>query len=332
MRRIAILALVLLAPAASAHVESLPGQGASLARAVWLGEPPAIEHDEISQHGGIRYYAIDLEANETIHIRLARSPEGFTTGIPPSIAILGPGVPARGFAPAFLERPENATAMVMQGVYTEALDYDPIAAVASSTLAVIDFTPAQSARYVLAVYHENQGGSFSLEVGEFAPFGFYRMFGIPRGATELRSWEGQSWAHTSLPTVLGVVGGAALAFRVTRRYKARGLSGLAWFSVGAGVLILASGASYAHQALHHADLGIDAVTPTILVSVGHFGLAGALAWNGLREPPIPRRAARLRAAMLGLLGIMLWAGFFWGPSLAILASFLPEERTPSSPV
>ena len=332
MRPLAIVALVLIAPTASAHVESLPGQGASLARAIWLGEPPAIEYDELTPHGGIRYYSIDLQANETTRIRLARSPDSFVDGIPPSLAILGPGVPARGFAPAFLERPENATVMVAQGVYTGAIEYDPVAAVATSTLASIDFTPARTARYVLVVYDEDHGGSFSLEIGEFAPFGFYRIFGIPRGATELRSWEGQSWAHTSLPTVLGVVGGAALAFRVTRPHKGRGLSGLAWFSVGAGVLMLASGASYTHQALHHASLGVAVVAPTILLAAAHVALAGALTWNGLREPPIPRRGARLRAAALGLLGIMLWAGFFWGPSLAILASLLPEERTPSSPI
>lgn len=332
MRRFAFLTLILLAPSASAHVESLPGQGESLARASWLGpDPPAIEYDEIPPHGGIRYYTIDLRANETVRIRLARSPDSFTTSIPPSLAIMGPGLQARGFSPAFLERPDNATIHVIQGVPTDRVEYDAVAAIATSTLVASDLTPPETARYVFAVFDEDQGGRFALEVGEFAPFGFYRVLGIPRGASDMRAWEGQTWAHASLPTVLGMVAGIAIAYQLTRRQKERRLSGLGWFSLGAAVLILASGASYAHQAAHHASLGLAALTPTLGLSAAHVLLAAMLTWNGLREPERPTRIGRARTALLGIIGVLLWAGFLWGPAMAILASLIPEDPPPSAP-
>lgn len=328
MRRVALLALILLSPTASAHVESLPGQGESLASAIWLAKPPAVQHDMIPQHGGIRYFTIDLQANETVRIRLARDPTSFTTEIPPSLAILGPGLAPRGFAPAFLEHPENATAQVTQGVFTPTMDYDPVAALATSTLVALDFTPPRTARYTIAVYDEDQGGGLVLEVGQFAPFGLYRTFGIPRDATELRSWEGQTWSHTSLPTALGIATGIGLAYRLTRARRDR-VTGLAWFSLGAAILILASGASYAHQAVHHRALGFATIMPTAGLSAAHLLIAAALTWNGIREPAPPRAWARIRAAALGAASLFLWGGFVWGPCIAIIASIMPEDKPPS---
>lgn len=325
MKRLGLLVLLLLAPAASAHVEILPGQGASLAEAIWLGpKPPAIQYDAIPEHGGIRYYTIDLKANETVHFRFARSPASFSGGIPPSLAIMGPGLDARGFRPTFLEFPPNASAQVHQGVQSEELDYDPIAAVASGTLVELDFTPPETARYAIAVFDEDQGGDYLLQVGEFAPIGLQRHFGIPRGATEMRTWEGQSWAHTSLPTALTLAVGALLAY-----WWLRGRSRIPTFliaGVAAAVLIAASGASYAHQAVHHAGLGVVRVAPTAGLALAHAGLAAALLWIARRahEPPLPPE--RLAFVGLGILGVLLWAGFFWGPTIAVIGALFPEER------
>lgn len=328
MRRIVLLLFVLAAPTAGAHVELLPGAGATLAEAIWLGNAPVVEYDEIPQHGGIRYYTIDLVANETLRIRFARNPESFTAGIPPTLAIMGPGLTPRGFRPPFVEVPENASADLRQGVLRAQLDYDPVAAVASSTLVDVDLAPPESARYTFAVFDEDQGGAYLLQIGEFAPIGFQSHYAIPQGATELRSWEGQSWMHTSLPTLATILlGGTAAAWR--RRGRGR-IPTLAFLGILGAILILASGVSYAHQAVHHRALGMRAALPTLAIAAAHVAIATALAVIAGRAREPPKLAHRFAAVALGVLGLLLWAGFIWGPGLVLAAGLFPEERAASS--
>lgn len=330
MKRLALLALIVLVPTASAHIEFLPGQGASLAEAIWLGNAPVIQYDELPEHGGIRYYKIDLTANETVRVRLARNPESFATGIPPSLALMGPGLTPRGFRPSFLEVPPNLTADVHQGVVRDTLEYDAVAAIASGTLVDFDFTPPQSARYTLAVYDEDQGGAYLLQIGDFAPVGFHRHYAVPQTATELRAWEGQSWAHTSLPTLATIILGGLLGIWRTR---GRGrLPTLTFLGLVGAVLILASGVSYIHQAVHHRELGLRAILLTLTIAASHLAIAACLAFVADKAQEPPRPAHRVAAIALGLLALLLWAGFIWGPGFVLAAGLFPQDKaSPDEP-
>lgn len=327
--RLALFALLLLAPGANAHVEFLPGEGASLAEAIWLGpKPPAVEYRDLPQHGGIRYYSIDLEANQTVRIRLSRAPDSFATGIPPSLAILGPNLTARGFSPSFLEKPEGANAQVWQGVQNETIEYNPIEGVARSTLVDVELTPATSARYYFAIFDEDDGGNFALHVGERPLVSARSLFFTPREASELRTWEGQNFAHASLPTVLGTIGGGALALALTRGRPKGALSTLSLFALGAAVLFGASASSYAHQAIHHRSLGLPTILPTAGLAVANALVAGGLVIIALRSPKTPAPRTRIAVLSFGLVGFLAWGGFGWGPLAALAAALLPEEKPP----
>lgn len=330
MKRILLLCLVLLAPSASAHVEFLPGEGANVNESIWLGpKPPAREHRDLPQHGGIRYYSIDLQANETVRIRLYRNTASFTSGIPPSLAIIGPELAPRGFAPAFLQKPEGMHAQVWQGIYTPAVEYHPAESVARSPLVDTIFTPPTKARYHIAVFDEDDGGAFALQIGEYPVISWRSFAYTPREATELREWEGQSFAHTTLPGILGTVAGAALVILFMRARPERRLPSTTVFSLGAGVLIFASSVSYSHQAIHHRALGLATIASTIALATAGYAVATSFALNAIRIRTRPTKTHRTIAAFLGLAGLLLWSGFLWGPLAAILGAILPDEETPS---
>ena len=330
MKRILRVCLVLLAPSANAHVEFLPGEGASVNESIWLGpKQPAREHRDLPQHGGIRYYSIDLQANETVRIRLYRNTASFTTGIPPSLAIIGPELAPRGFAPAFLEKPDGMQAQVWQGVHTPFVEFHPVESVARSPLVDANFTPPTKARYHIAIFDEDDGGAFALQIGEF-PIVSWRSFAFtPREATELREWEGQSFAHTTLPALLGGLAGAAIVILFIRSRPEGRLPSTVAFSFGASVLIFASSVSYTHQAIHHRTLGLATIAPTIALATAGYAVAAILAWNASRIRTRPTKTQRTIPAVLGVVGLLLWSGFLWGPIAAILGGLFPDEEAPS---
>lgn len=326
------LALVLLAflPTASAHVEFLPGQGASLNQSVWLGTTPtAIDHSALPEHGGIRYYTIDLQADQAVRIQLLRNAASFTSGIPPSLAIIGPNITARGLVPTFLERPNGTNAQIVQGTYTDAIEYHPVEAVARSPLVNIEFTPPETARYHIVVFDENDGGGYALKVGDFPLVSFRSFAYTPREATDLREWEGQTFAHTTLPTILGTIAGATLVFALTRSRRHERIASTAWFTLGASALYLGSAASYAHQATHHRTLGLATIVPTLGLALASLLLAAALIGNALWIKARPTPTQRVLTAILGVTGLLVWAGCLWGPSAAIGASLFPDDEPPS---
>lgn len=77
-------------------------------------------------------------------------------------------------------------------------------------------------------------------------------------------------------------------------------------------------------ALTLAPLGLDAIVTIVLalvpIIIGIFAIRFAL-----------RKAANVRSrvimAILGVLALFAWAGFVFGPILAVIASVLPDSKT-----
>lgn len=328
MTRLIILLALLATPTALAHIQPSTGEGATPERPIWLGpDTPAADLGSLPAHGGIQYYSFSVASGQTVTIQLSRRPDSFLTGAPPGIAIIGPNLTSVGPRPPFLEVAPSDGAEIWRGVISNEIHYHAIEAIAVSPVFMMEFTAPASGRYELAVFDEDDGGAFLLEIDEHDTFSFHSYFVAPTQANDARAWEGQSSRGLILAPLAGAI--AAILLHRLRWPRAR-LANAAWGAIAASIIFAGSAASYAHQAFLHRDLGFPVIVPTIALALAAGITAVGLAATARSAANPPGLRTRLQIGVLAVFGFFCWTGALWGPGLAVAAALLPEDAATRS--
>ncbi|HUR68911.1 MAG TPA: hypothetical protein VM370_06660 [Candidatus Thermoplasmatota archaeon] len=317
MRRLGFVVVLLLLGLsigeASAHVAGPTVGGDSVAAATPLGLPARV-FESPGMGVSVRYYRLDLARAEDVHLRLF-APEGRVPSAVPTLFVFGPELPVEAAVPSDVER-ANGTGALSFSAAERAPATVPALGARWTTLLdrTLHLGPGRH-HLVLRAQDETPLSLFADAPGRAA----LDWLVLPGLRDDARAWTG---APTWPPVVTGAVGAAgvgAYAWRARRR--------------PASLLALAARAGAAFIAASSLALAPDAARSGVGWALVAGGLASSALLLALAHPARahPRAWQRAAVAAVAVAAFALYAGFLWGPLLAIAGALIPEPGPPARP-
>ena len=337
--------LYLLSTPALAHVPAFGGEGKSPETAIRIEDPSKsrVLYGQLDSEA-LRYYSFNIEKGERIVLGLTIPVEQGNQGFIPNLILIGPALEDEGKVPEMLEMPEGYGAKVLSYSLPESPVYEGFTPSAFYSLAQLDIKAPESGIYYIAVgaIQEKRGiqekgvqergilkeGNYGIIIGYRETFTLKEWISIPLSQIKIYRWEGQSLLLIFTPLALTLAAGIRAIFfkrKIVDRFNPARISG-----VLAGLFFLGTGVTYIFQMLislskSSYSLGIFVTLILILASIVLGVAAIAL---GLKDENYGTGSIRKRLyfSILGIAGLLFWAGWFIGPFLAFEAAILPWKQ------
>lgn len=319
--------LALLAGIVSAHAPIGVGSNEEIANATLIPDPAKsyVLYTELHEGGEAQYYRFSLKSGQRLYGSLqVPGPDSMV----PDLVIIGPGIAPSGNVPRFVQVPGGSGAMVIPGHAPGIPSYEPFTPQPIYEVARFNETVSQDGDYYVAVYGP-EGGKYSLAPGYVEEFTVAEWLLIPWSVISIHLWEGQPPAYIFAPlAVVVIIGGLGLL--VLSRRRRGSMPGLAgWLILLAGLLYLGGAGMTGLQTIHAVLLtGFTVeVLLTLLFIAGPLLLGIYAIYRGVRpagRAPSLRNGAGM--ILVGLLGLLLWAGLLIGPVLALGGGLLLMAR------
>jgi len=324
-----LLALLLISlvfvPQVFGHAPLVPGSNESLATATEVPDPTkswAI-YSQLHEGGEAQYYRFEIAQGQRIHVSLLKSTSSQDAGFVPSFVLMGPKLTSKGALPTYVEVPEGAATVVIEGMNPTQATYEPFSPSTFYQLADIGLDAPYSGTYYVAVYEPLQGGHYGLAIGDRESFTLSEWTLAPLNFISIYQWEGESLPFIFAPLAVTLALGIALLLWNRRSGKSL-QTPFQWIAGIAGLLFLASGFTVLSQILFastRAPVGFDAVITLVFALVSM--VLGVYAIR-LSTRKIVTSRTRLTLVVMGVLALFAWSGFIVGPIVAVLASVLPH--------
>ncbi len=328
-----LCAAMLAAGVVSAHAPISVGSNEDIANATVFLDPEKsyVLYTELHEGGEAQYYRFPLKAGQRLYGSLQLP--GPDSPVP-DLVLMGPGIASSGTVPPCVQVPTGSGAMVVEGEPPGVPGYEPFTPQPIYEVARFNVTVPRDGDYYVAVYGTG-GGKYSLAPGYVEEFTVDEWLLIPWSVISIHLWEGQPPAYIFAPLVVVVVGGLAL-FVLYRRRRGPWPDLPGWLILLAGLLYLGGAAMTGLQVVHAVQrTGWDSGVVLTLAFIAGPVLLGAYAiLLGLRSPvPDPSLGRGIAMIVVGLLGLLLWAGLLAGPVLAIAGGLLSLAKhvRPESP-
>ncbi|KUG19274.1 hypothetical protein ASZ90_011016 [hydrocarbon metagenome] len=271
--------------------------------------------------GSVQYYRFRMDEGDRIRLMLQVPERG---GIAPDIALIGPGIETSGNPPGFVRVPEAAGTLIASGTPPDRPSYEPFTPAAYYELVDIDIAAEEAGEYVVAVYDPDEGGRYALAVGYEEAFDLDEWLLIPIVVIGVRLWEGQSLPYILSPLIAALIIGIGLIF-LRQRQQLVALTPFSIIGALAGLFYIGGGGMTLMQmatVLAEAPLQ-GSVIVTFLLALIPIVLGIAILRIALRRRAPEGMRDRIKIALLGAAGLVVWAGLLVGPALALLAAVLP---------
>ncbi len=318
--------VIMLIPPSSAHVPKFEGGGNSLETATHIDNPLKswVVYDELHESGEAHYFSVHMDEGQRLRLQFFSPEQDFV----PSAAIMGPGIEVNDTIPPFVDVPDGANVLLLNGERQNKAEYEPFTPASYYYIADFDWDVTIHGDYFIAVFHTDQEGRYGMAIGYVEEFTFEEWLLVPTETIAIHEWGGQNIAAILAPLIVTLLVGSILLIwppgngRLTKESEIwRVLVSLA------GLLFIGSGFMLATQmtlALSRSGLDAASIVTMIFVSVplvlGYFLLKrGMNQEDGLT----PRNRAIL--VIFGLLGLFMWAGVIIGPILLMIAAILPSS-------
>jgi hypothetical protein len=321
------IAVLVAVPVVSAHVPNFPEDNDSLETALFIDDPSKsiVVYSSLHHHEEGQYYSMHLGDGDRIYLGLLipmNSDENFT----PSFVLMGPGLGEVGELPPYIERPGGSGYIVVEGERAEDGEYEGFSPSAFYELGELDVLSPSDGIYYVSVFSGEGEGNYGLVVGYVESFTVIEFIRVPLDLIVVYQWEGQTLFEILLPFVITVGLGLILLLYGMRR---RGLEVPAYGFVGAvaGLFFLGSSAVMLYQ-MFYVLLQVPAnsqVMITLIFMLIPLILGLAIIRVGLLAARRPRLRVRAIMIILAIIALFLWAGYYVGPALAIIAALLPAS-------
>ncbi len=315
-----LLMVILLVLPVSAHV---PGVTKGDVVIVPDAEKSYAWYGSLADADEVDHYRIVAEVGTEIRLSLS-SPE---SGVTPSVALIGPGITGQVPLPDFIEVPEGQGSVLIPAGNDPEISYEPFTPMAMYEISSYSAAVPAAGEYTVAVFGD--GGRYILATGYLEEFSLTEWLGIPVSVLGVRIWQGQSLFLNLVP-ILGAVLVGAWWFRKrisSPSWPGVWLLAIAGFAcIGSGILVILQMVIAGMLTGPVASMTLTAFFAAIPVLLGVFlvRIAG-------KTGPSPSYRDRGVMAVLGILGLVFWAGLIAGPVLAIAASLLPGYEPSKAP-
>lgn len=325
---ILLTAVYILLTPALAHVPVFGGEGKTPETAI------SIEYPEKSQvlygqlaAGDIRYYSFEIEQGERITLGLITPVEQGNAGFTPDLFLMGPGLTEEGEVPDILKISEGYGIKSYFGNLSHPV-YEGFTPSAFYSIARADLKAPESGKYYVAISSAQGEGNYGIVVGYEETFTFLEWISIPFNQIKIYQWEGQRLLLIFFP--LGLVLSIGLLAMYLKREIVASFTPARISGVLAGLFFLGTGISYIFQML--ISLSNSSYSPEVFITLflilASLGLGVISLTLSLKHADYGTVSARKRFYFLiiGIAGLLLWAGWFLGPLMAFEASLLPWDR------
>lgn len=310
-----------------AHAPLDVGQNEQRLNATIIPEPEKsyVIYSELHEGNEAHYYQFAMENGQALKGSLMIPGPG---SMVPSMIIIGPGVNNTGDVPAFIDVPPGSGAKVIHGNKPGIPSFEPFTPQPVYEVARYNETVTSPGDYYVAVYSDT-GGKYSLAPGSLEQFTVTEWLTIPYSVISIHTWEGQSLPAITAPFFIVVIAGLAILYFLLKK-AGRAMGVPAWIGATAGLFYLGGAAVTAMQLVHAAS--VTGYSPVVLVTVFFISVPVILGIilvkisTGLDKPGSATMRTAIELLILGVLGLLFWAGFIAGPLLAIVSGIMVFPR------
>jgi len=319
------IGVLLLVVPVTAHVPVLSGDHNTLATATPIKDPAVSYaiYGTLHEAGEADYYTVTLRKGDPLYFMVSTPEQG---SYAPWLIVAGPpALSPQGTVPEGVEVPEGDTAVVVAGVRPLNAEYEPFSPMAIYPIAQYEGTAPADGEYVIAVYTPDVVGPYILASGKLEAFTATEWIMIPVTMIGVRLWQEQSLWLIFGPYFAILIAGIVLILRWPGHQK---LNIAAWSGFFAGLLYLGSGTATLLQtgiALQVATAG-PAVLITLIIAAIQIGAGTAAVSISLRSTVPTSTRFRIEMVVIGIVGLVAWAGLIVGPLLAFIAALIPAKK------
>jgi hypothetical protein len=321
----ASMVLVVAAPV-EAHSPLFPQENHSIETAMVIDDPArsfAVYHELQMEEAA--YYQFNMSAGDRIFVQVL-VPVSPMEGFIPSLALLIPGTGINDELPSFVEVPAGYHSIASPGNPAAEGELEPFTPGPIFILAEIDAEATEDGIYYAVVYSNDNGGNYAFVIGYLEGFTAEEILSLPLNLLTIYQWEGQQLWQALLPYILVFAIGLLLAYYGYRKMGkpstwvkwVAAISALAFF--GSTVNVLAQ--------LGFAFTRVP-VSSQIWLSLG-FAAAYLIMGLVLARFAYNRKELSLRLrvvfASIGIIGLVMWGGFYLGPILAFVVALAPPYK------
>jgi len=306
----------------SAHAPLGVGSNEDIANATQISNPEKsfVIYTELHESGEAQYYHFPMQKGGNLYGSLqVPGPDSMV----PNIVIIGPGIESTGNVPSFIDVPAGSGAMVIPGKSPGKPSYEPFSPQPIYEVTSYNVTVPRDGDYYIAVYGPN-GGKYSLAPGFLEQFTPSEWLMIPWSVVSIHLWEGQSPWVVFVPMILVVIGGLVL-IGIYRKEPGLQQDPVRWMILISGLMYLGGAAMTALQIIHAVRVTgyANEVIVTLMFIAGPIILGIFAIMEGIRKPQ-PKSLLRsgIKMVVIGLLGLLVWAGLIIGPILAFISGIL----------
>jgi len=311
----------------SAHAPLSVGSNEGITGATLISSPEKsfVLYTMLDGDGEAQYYQFTMENGQILYGSLqVPGPDSAV----PDLVIIGPGINPTGDVPSSLEVPAGSGALLIREKPPGKPSYEPFSPQPIYEVARFNITVPLDGDYYIAVTGPGDT-KYSLAPGFREEFTAAEWLLVPWSVISIRLWEGQAPAVVFAPLIIMVIGGMVLA--VLYRKK-QGLKPdlVSWLILLSGLLYLGGASMTGMQILHTVLLTgySSGVVLTLLFITGPLILGIIAVRAGIQSPgPDLSLMSGIRTAVVGILGLLLWAGLIIGPLLALAASAIILVRS-----
>src|SRR5512137_371011 len=306
----------------SAHAPLGVGSNEDIANATLFDTPEKsfVLYTELQEGGEAQYYHFPMQKGQKLYGSIQVPGE---SSMVPDIVIIGPGIAPEGNVPSFIEVPAGSGAMVIPGTIPGKPSYEPFSPQPIYETGRFNVTVPVDGDYYIAVYGPT-GGKYSLAPGFLEEFTASEWLLIPFSVITIHLWEGQSPWMVFAPMIVVVMGGLALLV-MYRKDLGLQQDPIRWMILLSGLLYLGGAAMTALQIVHAVNVTgyTSEMIVTLMLIAGPVILGIFAVMEGIQQPrPDSLLKSGTKMIIIGLLGLLLWAGLIIGPVLAIFSGVL----------
>jgi hypothetical protein len=306
----------------SAHAPLGVGSNEDIANATQISNPEKsfVIYTELHESGEAQYYHFSMQKGGNLYGSLQiPGPDSMV----PNIVIIGPGIESTGNVPSFIEIPAGSGTMVIQGKSPGKPSYEPFSPQPIYEAGRFNVTVPVDGDYYIAVYGPT-GGKYSLAPGFLEQFTAAEWLLIPFSVITIHLWEGQSPWVVFAPMILIVIGGLVL-IGIYRKQLGLYQDPVRYMILISGLMYLGGAAMTSLQIIHAVQVTgyTNEVILTLMFIAGPIILGIFAIMEGIRQPRLDSLLkSGIKMVVIGILGLLVWAGLIIGPVLALVSGIL----------
>ena len=326
-----ILLMVIILPVA-AHVPIIADNNNNLNTPLSVEKPTKsyVIYGHLHDAGDVGYYQFNLNAGDQLKLSLMMT--GFDAPVP-DMVVMSPGNSGPiANLPQNVDVPPGYNAEVIKGQKPVTEEYEPFSPAAVFNVASYSKNITQPGTYYVAVISPADETQYSVAVGYLEEFSLEEWLLVPINLISTHLWEGQSIVAILAPFLAVIILGLILTARRERDNKIKKPLSF-WLATIAGLCYLGGASIVLVQMVRVLRVtGPSAGVIITLIFTMIPILLGIWALRIARLPSPQSKKDRLSLGIIGLLGLLFWAGLIIGPVVAFIAALVPQQTnaTPST--